>query len=46
MNTREGAFRSLKFNGDRELVVAQREEPKSFLSSIWITACGEPSNGN
>ncbi len=35
-----------KITGDRDLVVAQRDQFKSFLKSVRFIASGEPSNGN
>lgn len=35
-----------KITGDRDLVVAQRDQFKSFLKSVRFTARDEPSNGN
>jgi hypothetical protein len=35
-----------KITGDRDLVIAQRDQFKSFLKSIRFTARGEPKHGN
>ena len=35
-----------KITGDRELVVAQRDQFKTFLKSVRFTARGEPNHGN
>jgi len=35
-----------KITGDRDVVVAQRDQFKSFLKSVRLTALDEPSHGN
>jgi hypothetical protein len=46
MANRGDAVWFFKITGDRDLVVAQRDQFKSFLKSIRITADGKPTNGN